>query len=150
MLYDAFILCSLTAQMVDVCECISGKYLFTDEQFKQANNRVCGNASAPKNDGTSKVTYDIPLSVRSLQCSYDQETLSQLTVDCIAECHYPCNEIQYDIKVSSAGVWPNPNFLPAFYQAYIFNRTFAEDFGDAYSEIIAEKNANKITAVRHK
>ena len=112
------------------CGCVMPFYQFTKYQLREANYRVCLNQSSEASNRPN-----ITLAIRDLLCLKRWLTVSEVNC-CDAKCLLPCEEVYYDVSVTSAP-WPHISQQMAFYKSYIkSNPSIYGNRFDAYEEVL--------------
>ena len=126
------------------CGCVMPFYQFTMNQLREANYRVCLNQSS---EGSNRP--NITLAIRDLLCLKEWLTISSVT-DCDVKCLLPCDEVYYDISVTSAP-WPHISQQMAFYKSYIkSNPNIYGNKFDAYEEVLNSSRNQSETQIMNR
>ena len=126
------------------CGCVMPFYQFTMYQLRKANYRVCLNQSSEASNRPN-----ITLAIRDILCIKEWITVSDVT-DCDVKCLLPCDEVYYDISVTSAP-WPHISQQMAFYKSYIkSNPNIYGNRFDAYEEVLNSSGNQSDTQIMNR
>ena len=126
------------------CRCVMPFYQFNMNQLREANYRVCLNQSS---GGSNRP--NITLAIRDILCIMQWITTTAIN-DCDVKCLLPCDEVYYDVSVTSAP-WPHISQQMAFYKSYIkSNPSIYGNRFDAYEEVLNSSENQSETQIMNR
>ena len=121
--------------MVDACGCLSTAFPFTPQQRLQTNGTVCGNLSMLENASSLLIAKGFSDYLCTIQTELN-------LVDCEYKCKSQCEEMDYDMTVTTAP-WPHISSHLAFFLSFADDPLFSSrsEF-DIYHMILDQFFAN--------
>ena len=117
------------SRIVKKCGCVTSLFRFTRLQINLVNGTICVNQSLFTHSDIDNLE-----GFKRMACVFKTKSASY---PCESQCADPCEELQYDVVVSSVP-WPHVTSLMKFYTAYIRNKTnFHNDNFRFYEDLLA-------------